>query len=308
MTKIASRIVLCLAACLFLACASGCALINNYKPQPPKEPITGDYVVIEDVENSRYYLIDNPADLEDLFPVLPSAVFLKEVSCHYIYVIEDGFYKTYFPYFKDTSLYESWGEETPYDLIEQLGRLLSAENEVSHFTFLAEDPAHYVALMDRLSEEEGLHFYYPSLDTDERFSYVMLSYDCTDMNLDRVVQAPIGTFSVDDVFIPVVEYLEERGLLYKECDVRFIGSSNQYFGRGVQLLVNKPLTRQQMTEISQLMQNSTNKEPYLDGDKPSGRASYIEKTPYSIEMITKKDFSENDIAALKEKYNLEAAG
>jgi len=296
---------------LILSLTSGCSVLrpeNKSTPKASMEKVTGQYIVIENRINSKYYLIDNPADLETFFSVLPSAKSIKEHPSHYIYVIEDGSYKYSFPYYEQTELYSEWDEATPYDLIAVMESFLTDEYEAFHHTFYANDPLAHVQLMESLNTEEGLFFYYPSHNLDDQYSYIRLYYKCTDMSLDRVESAPVGNLSVDDVFIPVLNYLKEQKLLYKVYNVKFYlgayGSTPKHFGRTVQLLLSRPLNYTQLKEIEKIMQESTNKPPYVIEGKASGQITYTEKLHYPVEMITRKDLSESELAALKAMYFL----
>jgi hypothetical protein len=229
------------ATCFFLFIVCGCV----QKPQPnnPLEPISGQYIVIEDNESGKYYLVDDGTELADFYAILPSAISLKELPSYSIYVIEDGLYKHAFSYY-DTSLYANWDQEVPEDLDRLIKSVVNIEHEVVSHTFYAENPTNYSALMNSLNKEESL-FYYPSSEVDSQYSRLTLYYKCTDMSLERVISVPVGQLTVDDVFIPVIDFLNEKELFYKSTDASYYSTNYStnphYFERKVEILLNLPL-------------------------------------------------------------------
>jgi hypothetical protein len=271
------------------------------------EKIYGQYAIIKDMENKKYYLIDNTEELEILFSALLFAKELKEAASHYIYVIDNGMYKHRFRYFDNTTLYTDWGESVPLELVYTIRALLDDNKEINHYNFYANNPMNHKYLIDKLNEEEGLYFYFPYHNTDDLYSYITLTYKCT---IDHPERFKDGNIYLDSVFIPVINYLDERGILYKTLDARLFSSSPargytpKHFGRSVVILLNYFLDNKAFDEITQIIQDSTNDTPFLIDEKPSGQVYYTEKPTFPINMISINKLLEDDIEKIKEKYNL----
>ncbi len=306
--KVLSILCTCIVSALLAAC-NAAQKERSAKMAAVSEPATGDYAVIVDSGNAKYYLINDSDELSNLFLALSSAVTLKELPSHHIYIVENGMYKSEYVYYDHTDLYEEWDEPKPRKLISFIHSIQDTDHEVTHYTFYASDPIGHAALMSQLEKEDSYLFYYPSHDVDEQYSSIHLYYYCTDMSLQNTNSAPIGDVPVDDVLIPAIDYLQENDFLHKRFDVQFFfggyAENPKYFGRKVKLLLTSPLNTSELDEIDSIVEESTSHIPYIVDNKPSENFMYSEVAQYPIEMISAKPISDRDIAAIKGRYGLE---
>ena len=73
--------------------------------------------------------------------------------------------------------------------------------------------------------------------------------------LERVVSVPVGQLTVDDVFIPVIDFLNEKELFYKSTDASYYSTNYStnphYFERKVEILLNSPLDKNTIEKIQE---------------------------------------------------------
>jgi len=303
--KKAIRIVLGVILSAFLLTCHGCAGFFGSKPEESTltPPLSADYLVIEDVGKEQFFLIDNDVDVESYLDALSSPYELKTRESFKVHAIEDGLTKHTF-YLYQPQDYVEWDRDIPHEALSLTDTFLTTQYEVSHYEFTATGPTRQQALIQAVNTEEGLDFYYPVQSFDSRYHQISLSYECTDRDLEEVGSVPLGEYSVDDVFLPGIDYLSELGVLYKTLDVTYGGSGDgreESFHRSVYILVGTTVSDTQREELESIMQASTSYPPYVVDSRPSGRVLYEESPPYTLDMVTKNVLTSSDVDALRNK-------
>lgn len=103
----------------------------------------------------------------------------------------------------------------------------------------------------------------------------------------------IGVQRCDDVFLPILEEIEEKGLLYKHSGVRERGSGFEEFTRSLVIYLTEPIEDSLATELEKNWKEQIGAHPYAQDDVVE--AFVYEPVPYfPVTLLSQGEISEQE--------------
>lgn len=276
---------------------SGCFRGRPFaRPRATAEPISGDCVIIESVDGEAAYRTRDAALLVPLLEQLPSAGRLKERETLRIWVLANDVL-VYEACAYERGRYLDWDEEVPEDLLAAIEGVMTDENRVCAYRFLASGAKQRDERMAALRDGRSAQFFAPYKEQswDSYYHSLRLYYSCYE-------DTRMGTRRLDSVFDDTVDWLMRHDLVYEVKEPRLSAAyaRENYFSRSVELLLYDEPAPALLDKVEAILQDSTREAPYARPDgRPSGVVSYRAASPYLIYMITDEPLDEDAITGLE---------
>ena len=282
---------------------SGC--VNNQAsslPAEDAETITANCIIVHDIKNELTYKFTDTRFISDILPLIDTYVSLKERESAQVWALNnDRIVKTALIF--DREQYPSWDEEIPEALCDAVDKIMTEENRVFCYKFLAQDPNKHSKRMEMIATNESAQFVTPGeMNFDSYYPSLTLYYYCYNSNLSHEREK-----ENDVVFDETVDWLKQQNMVYKvlEPTLSSYSPNENYYSRRIQVLLNDLCSDSDLNKIVALIESSTSDPPFVrPDDSPSGQIRYDEPKPYTIYMITQAPMPIEDTKRISLDYDI----
>lgn len=194
----------------------------------------------------------------------------------------------------------------PKKAIELIKSNMNENNKYYYYLSQAPWKQNFQAIKDNLYKEKGYLAYYPKDDFCYQRPYIELAYkDNADnykeySSADFMKEVPLGTLPSDDIFKPVIEYLQSKSLVYSCSNVRLKVLTGKEFTRSITIYLNDELSDSEDKEISTIWAPANTS----TGFGVPVELGYVRPTEYLFVVISKERIMQKDIDDLMERYSL----